>query len=114
MTNSDYKSVHFLHDARIDLMNAQSHMAKPSKRLAFALRLVRHVLNDERFYVSVATDAAWIGSDGMYVDYGTFDGRVGGGERLSHFVRPLPVTMEDFLVVLADIAEALPDDPAEA
>jgi hypothetical protein len=113
MTNEDYESVGFLHDARINLMNAQSHLPNPSKRVALALRLVKLVLNDARFYVSVTTDTAWIGSDGMYVDYGTYAGRVGGGERLSHFVRPLPETVEDFLAVLADIAGALPDEPAE-
>lgn len=111
MTQTDYEIVGFLHDARIDLYNAHGRLGVDDtlcRAVDRALTLVETALVDARFYVSVATDEAWVGSDGMYVDYGTVaDGDV-GGERLSHFVRPLPESVDDFLVALADLAATVP------
>lgn len=113
MTENDYECVGYLHDARINLNNAISNLDNRPWSLSVALKIVEHELHEPRFYVSVSTDEAWIGSDGMYVDFSTFDGRVGGGERLSHHIRPLPDTLDDFITVLAGIVEGLPHQPSE-
>jgi len=109
MNNTDYEIAGYVHDAPIGLRNAQANIVKPLKAVDEALHLVEHLLSEGRFYVSVVTDEAWIGCDGMYVDYGTFAGEVDCGERLSHLVRPLPENLDDLLVVLADVAEGLPE-----
>ncbi len=80
MTDDNYRVAGFLHDARICLWNAENALNEPSQPLARARRLIDELLNDGQFYVSIASDEAWIGCDGMYVDFSTFDETVRGGE----------------------------------
>ena len=106
MTDNQLVAVHALHDAYIGLQTTQ-------RSIEEALAAVQQALQDGPFYVSVANEAVWAGSDGVYVDIGTFDGKHESSERLSHYVLPLPDTVDDLVANLAELVSALAEDAAE-
>ena len=96
MTTNELRLARSLHDARIFMMNGRTFMDE-------AFDALEQALGEGPFYISVCTDEAWVGYDGLYVEFGTFRDGVLQSERLSHYALPLPETEEELLEVLAGL-----------
>jgi hypothetical protein len=105
MTTKELQVGRSLHDVRISMINARVSMDD-------ALDAVEQALGEGPFYLSVCTDTAWAGYDGLYVDFGTFRDGVLQSERLSHYALPLPETEEEVLEVLAGLVLVQHQDAA--
>lgn len=107
MADNQLVSTQMMHDIRVSLSNARTFIEE-------AQAAIQRALDDRPFYVSVANDQMWAGSDGVSIDLGTFDGEYDSSERLSHYVLPLPDTVDDLVANLAELVSASAgDDTAE-